>query len=71
MSKAKRLFICIDNAGYEASLERLKIYVALTDSKAERTGGYLRIIDESGRTTCTRANASLRQNSQSRAGARS
>jgi hypothetical protein len=48
MSKAKRLFICIDNAGYEASLERLKIYVALTDAKAERTGGYLRIIDESG-----------------------
>jgi hypothetical protein len=44
---AKRLFICLDNAGYEASLERLKIYVALTDVKAERTG-YLRIIDESG-----------------------
>jgi hypothetical protein len=44
---AKRLFICLDNAGYEVSLERLKIYVALTDVKAERTG-YLRIIDESG-----------------------
>src|ERR1700737_2499959 len=44
---AKRLFICLDNAGYEASLERLKIYVALPDAKAERTG-YLRIIDESG-----------------------
>jgi hypothetical protein len=44
---AKRLFICLDNAGYEVSLERLKIYVAVTDSKAERTG-YLRIIDESG-----------------------
>ena len=29
------------------SLERLKIYVALPDAKAERTG-YLRIIDESG-----------------------
>jgi len=34
---AKRLFICLDNAGYEVSLERLKIYVALTDAKAERT----------------------------------
>jgi hypothetical protein len=44
---AKRLFICLDNAGYEVSLERLKIYVALPDAKAERTG-YLRIIDESG-----------------------
>ena len=44
---AKRLFICLDNTGYEVSLERRKIYVALTDTKAERTG-YLRIIDESG-----------------------
>ena len=44
---ARRLFICLDNAGYEISLERLKIYVALTDAKAERTG-HLRIVDESG-----------------------
>ena len=44
---AKRLFICLDNGGYAVSLERLKIYVALTDTKAERAG-YLRIIDESG-----------------------
>jgi hypothetical protein len=44
---AKRLFICLDNAGYEVSLERLKIYVALTDAKAESTR-YHRIIDESG-----------------------
>jgi hypothetical protein len=44
---AKRLFICLDNAGYEVSLEQLKIYVALGDSKAVRTG-FLRIIDESG-----------------------
>jgi hypothetical protein len=44
---AKRLFICLTNAGDEVSLERLKIYVALPDAKAERTG-YLRIIDESG-----------------------
>jgi len=44
---AKRLFICLDNKGYEVSLERLKIYVALADSKAERSG-YLRIVDESG-----------------------
>jgi hypothetical protein len=44
---AKRLYICLDNAGYEVSLERRKIYVAVLDAKAERTG-YLRIIDESG-----------------------
>jgi hypothetical protein len=44
---AKRLFICLNNRGYEVSLERLKIYVALQDAKAGRTG-FLRIIDESG-----------------------
>jgi hypothetical protein len=44
---AKRLVICLNNAGYEVSLERRKIYVALPDAKAQRTG-YLRIIDESG-----------------------
>jgi hypothetical protein len=44
---AKRLFICLDNGGYEGSLERLKIYVALPDANVERPG-YLRIIDESG-----------------------
>jgi hypothetical protein len=44
---AKRLFICLDNSGYEVSLERLKIYVAVPDAKAERAG-YLRIVDESG-----------------------
>jgi hypothetical protein len=47
MAKAKRLFICLDNAGYGVSIDRLKIYVALPDAKAERTG-YLRIIDDSG-----------------------
>jgi hypothetical protein len=43
---AKRLFICLDSAGYEVSLERRKIYVALPDAKVERSG-YLGIIDES------------------------
>lgn len=67
---AKRLFICLDNGGYEISLERLKIYVALRDAKAERIG-YLRIIDQSGSRTCTRVSALSRPNSQSRHGARS
>ena len=44
---SKRLFICLDNSGYEVSLERLKIYVALPDAKAERVG-QLRVIDETG-----------------------
>ena len=45
--KTKRLVVCIDNDGYEASLERRKIYVALPDAGAENHG-LVRIIDESG-----------------------
>jgi hypothetical protein len=44
---AKRLVICLDNSGYEASLERRKIYVALPDTRAEKVG-QIRVIDESG-----------------------
>jgi hypothetical protein len=44
---AKRLVICLVNAGYEASLERRKIYVALSDAHAEKLG-QIRVIDESG-----------------------
>jgi hypothetical protein len=48
MARAKtRLVICLDNSGYEVSLERRKIYVALHDARAERLG-HLRIVDESG-----------------------
>ncbi|MPZ30947.1 MAG: hypothetical protein GEV13_08105 [Rhodospirillales bacterium] len=48
MAKAtKRLVICLNNAGYEASLERHKIYVALPDPRAEKLG-QIRVIDESG-----------------------
>jgi hypothetical protein len=43
----KRLVICVDNSGYEVSLERRKIYVALPDSRAEKLG-QIRVIDESG-----------------------
>lgn len=42
-----RLFICVDNKDYEASLELRKIYVCLPDVRAERLG-QLRIVDESG-----------------------
>jgi hypothetical protein len=45
--KTRRFVICIDNAGYPASLELRKIYVALPDPDAERHS-QIRIIDESG-----------------------
>ncbi len=44
---ATRLVICVDNSGYEVSLERRKIYVAVPDVRAEKLG-QLRVIDESG-----------------------
>jgi hypothetical protein len=48
MSKAtKRLVVCVNNTGYEVSLERRKIYIALPDSRAEKLG-QIRVIDESG-----------------------
>lgn len=49
MSKlvSKQLVVCVSNEGYEASLEKRKIYVALRDAVAEKHG-LLRIIDESG-----------------------
>ncbi len=44
---ARRFVVCVRNDGYEASLERNKIYTALPDREAERDGD-LRVIDESG-----------------------
>jgi len=44
---ARRFVICLDNKGYEASLERRKIYVSIPDTKAEKLG-QIRVIDESG-----------------------
>lgn len=44
---SRRYVVCINNAGSEASLERNKIYVVLTDRKAE-TDGLVRVIDEDG-----------------------
>lgn len=39
--------ICLNNEGYEASLEKRKIYVAFADDDADKCG-LLRIVDESG-----------------------
>ena len=44
---AKRLVICANNTGTEASLERRKIYVTLPDAHAGKLG-QIRVIDESG-----------------------
>jgi hypothetical protein len=44
---AKQLVVCVDNAGYPASLEKRKIYFALRDADADKYG-LLRIVDESG-----------------------
>lgn len=43
----RRFAVCVRNDGYEASLERNKIYAVLTDDDAERDGD-LRVVDESG-----------------------
>jgi hypothetical protein len=48
MAKAKRnLVICVDNAGYEVSLERRKFYEAIEDAAASKKN-LIRVIDESG-----------------------
>ena len=46
-STAKKLVICLENEGYEVSLERRKIYQALPDSDAAKHR-QIRVIDESG-----------------------
>jgi len=46
-SAAKQLVVCIGNDGYQASLEKRKLYVMLRDPVAEKHG-LLRIVDESG-----------------------
>ena len=43
----RRFVVCVRNDGYEASLERNKIYAVLPDKNAERDGE-LRVVDESG-----------------------
>jgi hypothetical protein len=43
----KHFMICVNNRGYEASLEIRKIYEVITDSAAEKHH-QVRVIDESG-----------------------
>jgi hypothetical protein len=42
-----RLVVCVENSGYEVSLEKRKIYVSLPDPAAAKCG-QVRVIDESG-----------------------
>jgi hypothetical protein len=44
---SKRFVVCVRNKGYEASLERNKIYLVRPDPEAEADGD-IRIVDESG-----------------------
>lgn len=44
---SSKFAVCVRNDGYEASLERNKIYPVLADDDAERDGD-LRVVDESG-----------------------
>jgi hypothetical protein len=43
----QKFLLCIDNEGYEASLEMRKLYEMIPDKEAERHN-QVRIIDESG-----------------------
>ena len=42
-----RFVVCLDNAGYDTSLDVRKIYRVLSDAKAEKAG-MVRVVDESG-----------------------
>lgn len=47
MAARKLLVICVRNAGYAASLERRKVYEAISDPEAAAMG-QARVVDESG-----------------------
>ena len=46
-TRPRRLVLCLQNRGYEASLERRKLYQVIPDREAQKHG-QLRVIDESG-----------------------
>ena len=43
----RRFTVCVRNDGYEASLERNKIYTLVPDADADQEGD-VRVVDESG-----------------------
>lgn len=46
-NQAACFVLCLNNDGYEASLEVGKLYRAIPDEEAE-SHGYIRVVDESG-----------------------
>ena len=46
--RAAHFAVCLDNEGYEASLEVGKLYQVIPDEEAE-VHGYIRAVDESGK----------------------
>ncbi len=44
---SQQMMVCLENEGYEASLEKRKLYIALIDEDAAKHK-LVRIIDESG-----------------------
>jgi hypothetical protein len=46
-TQTTRLVICVNNTGYEASLERRKLYSLIADAEAKKHK-LVRVIDESG-----------------------
>lgn len=46
-SSAPRFVICVSNEGYEASLERWKLYALIEDEEANAKQ-FVRLVDESG-----------------------
>src|SRR5712664_635003 len=46
-TRARQLVLCLRNRGYEASLERRKLFQVIPDRNAEKLGQF-RVIDESG-----------------------
>lgn len=45
--KPHNYLVCVENTGYEVSLERRKLYETLPDKEGERHG-QVRVVDESG-----------------------
>lgn len=46
-NQAAHFAVCLDNEGYEASLEVGKLYRVIPDAEAA-SHGYVRVVDESG-----------------------
>jgi hypothetical protein len=44
---SQQMMVCLNNDGYEASLEKRKLYVAVADDEAAKHN-LVRVIDESG-----------------------